>query len=175
VRRFRARLGYDAGMRQARLFAGALVALAVAGCGGGTDDGQRLTCGQEELRLEGTVDGATVSVVRATMGYAFANKLGDAPGTVDATTAQGQLAIEFSQLTADGGHSPARGAIVDSEVALDVGNCETEGFVSTLDLDADGNGAHFTLRQLKHAPYCTGAAATGQLSGCLGFKIFAAP
>ena len=74
-------------MRRARFLAATLVTLVLAGCGGGTNGGEPLVCGQGELRLEGTVDGTPVSVVRATTTYAFANKLGDAPGTVEATTA----------------------------------------------------------------------------------------
>jgi hypothetical protein len=41
--------------------------------------------------------------------------------------------------------------------------------ISTLVVDADGNGVHFTLRDLSDEPYCGGAAVTGELSGCLGF------
>jgi hypothetical protein len=158
-------------MRAAGLILGWLLAMGLVGCGDAAGDAAKLTCAPKELRVAGMADGNDVNLVRPVTTYAFANKLGAAgPGTVDASTAQGSLSLEFDMLTIDGGTSTARGSVVDADSSLSIGNCATGNFVSTLTVDADGNGVHFTLRNLNHEPYCGGAAVTGALSGCLGFS-----
>jgi hypothetical protein len=101
--------------------------------------------------------------------YAFANKFGGAPGTLDAMTGAGKLSLEFNQLTANGDSSPARGSITEAGL-LDVGNCATGDFVSTMTVAADGNGATFVLRQLNRNPYCGQQPVTGELRGCVGYN-----
>ena len=149
-----------------------LVVLLLTACGSPDDGNPGITCGEEQLKVVGTIDGVDVSLTRATTYYTFVNKLGDAPGTMDASTAQGMFSLEFNTLTADGQSSPARGSLVDSEGPLSVGNCETGEFSSTLTMDANGKGLHFTLRALHREPYCSAAAVTGELGGCMGFKKF---
>jgi hypothetical protein len=150
--------------------------LGTMACSSSSDDGSPetngLACGENQLKVTGAVDGADVNLVRSVTTYAFQNKFTDDPGSADASTAQGTLSLEFNKSLFDGESGPARGSFTDTEGALAVGNCETGDFVSALSMDADGNGVHFTLRSLKREPYCTGAAAAGDLSGCLGFMRF---
>jgi hypothetical protein len=158
-------------MRTNALLGGLILLSSVSACGGSDDDapvGGGLTCAPSELRVKGKLDGVDVSLVRPTNGYAFINKLSaDSLGTLDVATEQGSLSLEFNMLTANGDSSPARGSLVDAEGSLSVGNCESGDFASTIAIDADGDGVHFTLRSLHREPYCTGAAASGQLDGCV--------
>jgi hypothetical protein len=147
------------------------LALALVGCVGAAPGGApSVTCGEKELRVEGTLDGTDVSLVRSVDSYAFTNKL-DAtlPGTVEASSAEVTFLLEFDSLVFEGGSSAARGSLMDIPQGLAFGNCETGGFVSTLHKDADGGGVHFTLRELSHEPFCGGRAVPGELNGCLGF------
>jgi len=147
----------------------------LTGCGSDDADANggnttaSLSCAAKQLKAAGNINGQALSVERGVTNYRFENKLTTAPGRVSATTANGSLLIEFNRLTADGQSSPARGNFTDD--TLSIGNCETGDFVSTLTADADGNGVHFTLKQLVEAPYCSGDATTGaELSGCVGFE-----
>jgi hypothetical protein len=151
---------------------GTIAVLLLTACGSSDDDNPGIACGEEQLKVTGTIDGLDVSLTRATTSYTFINKLGDAPGAMDASTEQGILSLEFNTSTANGQSSPARGSLVDAEGSLSVGNCATGEFSSTLTMDASGNGIHFTLRALHREPYCSAAAVTGELGGCMGFKKF---
>jgi hypothetical protein len=152
------------------------LALATTACSSSSDDGAAetngLVCGEKELKVAGTLDGVAVNLMPSVTGYAFQNKYNDEPGSANATTAQGAFALEFNKSLFDGESGPARGSFSDTDGALSVGNCETGDFVSTLTMDEDGNGLHFTLRGLQREPYCNGAVVAGELSGCLGFSQF---
>lgn len=152
-----------------------MLGLPVAGCGG--DDGDSApantpTCGDGEVAVNGTIAGQTVAVRHAEQGHSFINKLGDDNGTLDMTSDQGALSLEFDQLVPHGGRTSAFGWFQDSDLGLDVGNCETGGFVSTLWIDDDGDGGRFVLRDLRRAPYCDGEAVTGELAGCFRYRPF---
>jgi hypothetical protein len=125
-----------------------------------------LTCELEQLRLRGSIDDAPIDISETASGFAFANKVTAAPGSLDVTIASGDFKLEFDMLTAFGGTSPARGFIKHDPSALSVGNCETGPFPSTMSISSDGNTINFSLSKLLHEPYCSGKAATGTLSGC---------
>ena len=112
-----------------------------------------------------------VAVRHREEGHSFVNALGGR-GMLDVTTDQGALSIEFDGLVSNGGSTSAFGWFQDDELALDVGNCETGGLVSTLSIDDDGDGGSFVLRDLRRAPYCDGEAVPGELSGCFRYRPF---
>jgi hypothetical protein len=159
------------GMKKLGVVGATFLALSTAACGSSDDDSAAsaptVSCNPQELKVSGTLDGTQVELVRATSGYAFVNKISASPGSADVTTPQGSLSLEFNKLVANGQSGPARGSFVDSEGALSIGNCETGDFVSTISMDAGGSAFHFTLRGLRHEPYCSGAAVVGELNGCV--------
>jgi len=159
------------GMKTLGVVGATILALVTTACSSSSDGPATptLACGSQELKVSGTLDGEGFDLVRRGSGYAFTNKIGADPGTMDVSSPQGALSIEFNKLIANGASGPARGSFTDTEGALSVGNCESGDFVSTLSADADGNGVHFTLRNLSREPYCGGAAVSGELSGCFGF------
>jgi len=150
----------------------AVLGLLLAGC---TDrpeveQGPVPGCGNGEVTVSGTIAGAMVAVRHREQGHSFINALGDLRGTLDVTTDQGALSLEFDELVPNGGSASAFGWFQDGDLGLDVGNCETGGFVSTLWLDDDGEGGSFVLRELRRAPYCDGEPVTGELSGCFRYR-----
>jgi len=165
-------IAYDADMRHVCPAWGLVLALGAAACGGSSGDsgnaGASLTCAPKQLRVQGSIDGMPIDINEMATGYAFVNKLGDSPGSLDAPLTNGELKIEFDTLTPFGGKSSARGFIKDGGASLSVGNCETGPFSSTMSISSDGNTMSFSLTQLVWEPYCGGQAATGDLSGCFG-------
>ena len=153
-----------------------LLALPLTGCGGDDDDGAppegTPACGDGELAVRGILDGQEIMLRHRERGHTFVNKLGAENGTLDVTTEQGALSLEFGELVPHGASTSAFGWFQDAGRDLDVGNCDTDGFVSTLRIDDDGDGVTFVLRDLRRAPYCGGAAVTGELAGCFRYQSF---
>ncbi len=96
--------------------------------------------------------------------YAFVNKLGDDNGSLDiGVGGADHVRVEFTKLVPDGATVDARGSIQLAS-GLDVGNCETGGLPSKLEV-YDGFW-RFELRDVAMAPYCSGAAVAESVSGC---------
>jgi hypothetical protein len=172
-------------MRYVRLVLTMALSLTAAACGGsdrgasdlgaGGDGGggsaSTPRCADGELRVVGSIDGEEVNIVRKVIEHRFVSKSGEL-GTVDARTAKGTLSMVFEGvMVADSASSDARGAFVDAEGAISVGNCETGDLVSSLTRYEDREGFDFSLRDLHREPYCTGAEVSGVLNGCMSFNL----
>jgi hypothetical protein len=148
------------------LVAVGLVAVA-SGC---SDDGfDALFCGDGEVFIEGESDGDAISDSRQSFtSYSFINALGDSDGELMIGFAGGdQLYLTWPELTANGGTVSARGYVDFSPGGgVNLGNCDTGGFVSTLVIDGDGDGGTFRLTDLRPDPYCTSTPVVGELRGC---------
>lgn len=122
------------------------------------------SCGVGELAVVGILDGIQVSDRVTGYNFTFINKLGAGPGTLDADKDSVAVHIEWGVLLANGDHTSARGWARGS--GFDVGNPANAAFSGTLSLDADGEGGQFLLQDLRHAPYESGAAIRGAITGC---------
>ncbi len=150
-------------MKRIQLAAAAL--LMVAACGGGGLDAPACADGEVAVRAE-----LGDQVIEDSRGgytsYGFINAFGDNLGTLTIGFGDGSsLGLEWEELVANGDSVPARGALAFGG-ELDVGMCETGPFSGTLEMDDDGDGGRFQLVDLRSAPYCTGLAVSGTVTGC---------
>ena len=136
----------------------------LAACGGGLD---APTCADGEVTVRGDLGGGVVEDSRGgSTQYTFINAFGGNPGSLDIGFVDGAaLHLEWEELVANGDSVPARGALAFGG-ELDVGMCETGPYSGTLEMDDDGDGGRFQLVDLHTAPYCTGAAVDGTVTGC---------
>ena len=148
-----------------------VLAFATASCGSdaitsGNNDPVPPTprCAAGELAVVGILDGVQVSDRVTGYNFLFINKLGPGPGTIDADKDSFVLHIEWGVLLANGDSTKARGWARGS--GFDVGNPANAAFSGTLSLDDDGEGGHFLLKELRHAPYESGAVIRGAVAGC---------
>jgi hypothetical protein len=148
---------------------------ACGACGGGGGDpdggdGGVPTCAAGELRYAGTLDGLPVSGVEDLSGHTLVNL---ASGGLNCYlevyfTPSGKLHLEWPQTVLDDTESAGAGSLnLAAQGGLNAGNCNGAGFPSSFTLVEDG--ARFTLRELRAAPYCTGAAIAGEIRGCAAF------
>lgn len=160
-----------------------LVSIFLVACGGeGTmgpvDD---VPCDEPgEVWFSGTVDGLPVEGNLVARSFVFENAFGGGTtGRLEVVfSADGadRLFLEFSTNIDDGETSAARGFIdLSGQGGVSAGNCDIEGFYSTIGLnaapDADAGtplppGGTFTLRGLRAEPFCTGRDLTGTITGC---------
>ena len=122
------------------------------------------SCAAGELAIVGILDGIHVSDRVTGYNFAFINKLGAGPGTLDADKDSVALHIEWGVLLANGDSTNARGWARGS--GFDVGNPANAAFSGTLSLDDNGEGGHFLLKELRQAPYESGAVIRGAVAGC---------
>jgi len=122
------------------------------------------SCAAGELAIVGILDGIHVSDRVTGYNFAFINKIGAGPGTLDADKDSVALHIEWGVLLANGDSTNARGWARGS--GFDVGNPANAAFSGTLSLDDNGEGGHFLLKELRQAPYESGAVIRGAVAGC---------
>ncbi len=139
--------------------------LLVAACGGGGLDAPACADGVVAVRAE--LGEELIEDSRSGLtSYGFINAFGDNLGTLTIGFADGStLSLEWEELVANGDSVPARGALAFGG-QLDLGMCETGPFSGTLEMDDDGDGGRFQLVDLHTAPYCTGTAIEGTVTGC---------
>jgi len=136
-----------------------LVLLTLAACG--SDDIDAPECAAGQLRVV-TPDSDEVFTPSSAL---WVNKLGADNGRLEVSTAAGDhVLVEFDELVANGDTTQARGYVTLAS-GLDVGNCETGGFVSLVSPRGDSLYV-FELSSLHVAPYCSGAAYDGSITGC---------
>ena len=89
----------------------AVFGLLLAGCTDApeVEQGPAPGCGNGEVTVSGTVAGEMVAVRHREQGHSFTNALGDSRGTLDMTTNQGALSLEFDELVPNGGSTSAFG------------------------------------------------------------------
>lgn len=148
-----------------------LVMVLVVGCGGGDDGGvdeglDPPTCQPDSvLRYVHDLNGTLEMGELPPGNYAFVNKLGDDPGSLQVGDANGTeyIRVEFDRLVADGSTVDAGGLVELGALAL--GNCDTDrpGRFTAL----SGDGWSFTLVDLREAPYCDQPPRTGSFAACL--------
>lgn len=99
-------------------------------------------------------------------GYSFVNVAGIDPGHLDIVFSDGftRLILEFTDELQPGGEVQAVGTFQTAEI--DLGNCVTEGFSSTLTQSENASGGRFTLTNLREYMYCMGMPVPGTLYGC---------
>ena len=146
--------------------------LLLSGCGSGSDnaDGGDLTCSAAEFKVAGNAGGTPVSEIMAVAGQALFNVPGDNGCYVNVYfDGGGRLRLEWENTLPDGLSAPASGSVnLETHGSINLGNCSGAGFVSEISMET--NGVSFVLHNLREAPYCSGAAVSGELSGCAGFK-----
>ncbi len=156
-------------------FAG-IVVLLLSGCGSGADnadggvDGGDLTCAAAEFKVTGNVDGALISENMVVAGQALYNIPGDNGCYVNIYfEGGGRLRLEWENTLPDGQSAQATGSVnLETQGGINLGNCSGAGFVSQVTMET--GGVSFVLHELRKAPYCSGAAVSGDLAGCAGFK-----
>jgi hypothetical protein len=140
-----------------------MAVLVLAACGGSDDSLDAPDdCGSDELHaIYGSgEDSLTVTT------HVFVNKISDDPGALAiGMPGSDYVYLEFDKLVPNGGTVDARGSIQLTTSGLDVGNCETGGFVSQLFVGGDSL-YRFELSNLAMAPYCSGESFAGSVSGC---------
>jgi hypothetical protein len=149
----------------------ASLAIFLLACGGGgPGEADYPTCQAKEVHAIGTVSSTLYVFVGFVTGYALVNAIAGAEGTLDVDMDFGDrnLHLEWPTLVANGGSVAARGSLDTGTTATDFafGNCDTDAFSGSLELDADGDGGRFLLRALATKPYCGGQSVTGELLGC---------
>jgi hypothetical protein len=158
-----------------RLTIGFLTALAASACGSGGNSGPDggdggLTCGPLAFALQGEVEGQPVAEQATVAGQALVNvPSGTLPCSLNLYfEGGGRLRLEWAQTAPNDTPTPATGSInLEAHGKLNYGACDTEGYLSEMTLLS--SGVRFTLRKLHEAPYCTGAAVSGELTGCASF------
>ena len=153
---------------------------ALAGCGGGNGDGDggsdgdgsngAPVCGVEQFIAVGTLNGSPVDERATVSGQFLVNVPGDTGCHVNVYfQGGGRLQLEWADTLTAGESSPAAGSVnLEAQGGTNAGNCSDRGYASEMTmLD---NGVEFILRGLYQAPYCSGAAYTGELAGCARFK-----
>jgi len=146
-----------------------VLTMCLAACGGGDDDFEAPTCGDNEFKLEGSIDDTPISEVRSDYAsYVFVNKIGEDLGQLDVTFADDDtLSLRFPDLVANGDSVEARGGLAFIEASLILGNCEDDGFPGILRMDDDGDGGTFLLTSLHRGGVpCNGGLVDGELTGC---------
>lgn len=148
---------------------------ACGGSGGGGDGGADGSdgppvCGSVEFIATGTLNGSPVEERATVSGQFLVNVPGDTGCYVNVYfEGGGRLRLEWADTLAAGQSSPAAGSVnLEAQGGINVGNCSDRGYASRMTMLE--NGVEFTLRNLYTAPYCSGAAYTGELTGCAAFK-----
>lgn len=154
------------------------ICLFVASCGGGNGNGDGGSdgsngppvCGAVEFIAVGTLNGSAVEERATVSGQFLVNVPGDTGCYVNVYfQGGGRLRLEWADTLAAGQSSPAAGSVnLEAQGGINAGNCSDRGYASEMTMLE--NGVEFTLRNLHQAPYCSGAAYTGELSGCATFK-----
>ncbi|MFP2907439.1 hypothetical protein ACLESD_20795 [Pyxidicoccus sp. 3LFB2] len=134
---------------------------------------------EEQLVLEGTLDGQPINVRMDSYGHSFSN-LGAGGSShfeifgppADASPYSVLLRIDFDKVVRNGRQVPARGVVELVDEGVVAGNCEDDGFTGLIAQSDDGETTSFVLRNLKASPYCGGAARSGELRGCFLYEGF---
>ena len=156
----------------------AILTLAACGNGNGNGDGGSdgdgsngpPVCGIDEFIAVGTLNGSPVDERATVSGQRLVNIPEDTGCHVNVYfQGGGRLQLEWADTLAAGESSPAAGSVnLEAQGGINAGNCSDRGYASEMTmLD---NGVEFVLRGLHQAPYCSGAAYTGELAGCAMFK-----
>jgi hypothetical protein len=158
-----------------------LAFLTLAGCGGGNGGGDAGSdgndgsggppaCGLQEFIATGTLNGSPVEERATVSGQFLVNVPGDTGCYVNVYfEGGGRLRLEWADTLAAGEDSPASGSVnLEAQGGMNAGNCSDAGYASEMTMLE--NGVEFVLRNLRQAPYCSGAAYTGELTGCASFK-----
>ena len=156
----------------------AILTLAACGNGNGGGDGGSdgdgsngpPVCGLQEFIAVGVLNGSPVEERATVSGQFLVNTPGDTGCYVNVYfEGGGRLRLEWADTLAAGESSPASGSVNrEAQGGLNAGNCSTSGYPSEMTmLDS---GVEFVLKNLRQAPYCSGAAYTGELAGCASFK-----
>ena len=154
-----------------------LAIIAFQACGGGDGGGDGgadgsdgpPVCGAVEFIAVGTLNGSPVEERATVSGQFLVNVPGDTGCHVNVYfQGGGRLQLEWADTLAAGHSSPAAGSVNrEAQGGINVGNCSDRGYASEMTMLE--NGVEFTLRNLHQAPYCSGPAVTGELSGCAMF------
>lgn len=145
--------------------------LAACGGGGSSLEVEQASCQVDELNYVHTLDDGTGEGNFPVDGYIFANALRDGNGeehlgVLDLRAGTATIVhVEFEDLLVGGGTVDARGHVKLVDLGIDVGNCETASFSGRIS-DIAG-GWSFTLEDLRASPYCSGAAVSGAIAGCI--------
>jgi hypothetical protein len=153
----------------------AILAGAACGNGSGNSDGGSdgsngpPVCGAVEFIAVGTLNGSAVEERATVSGQFMVNVPGDTGCYVNVYfEGGGRLRLEWADTLAAGHSSPAAGSVnLEVQGGINAGNCSDRGYASEMTMLE--NGVEFTLRNLHQAPYCSGAAYTGELTGCAMF------
>jgi hypothetical protein len=154
----------------------AIFALEACGGGGGSGDGGSdgsngsPICGAVKFIAVGTLNGSPVEERATVSGQFLVNVPGDTGCYVNVYfEGGGRLRLEWEDTLAAGQSSQASGSVnLEAQGGINVGNCSDRGYASEMTMLE--NGVEFTLKNLHQAPYCSGAAYTGELAGCATFK-----
>lgn len=160
-----------------RILVALFTVLILAACGNGNGNGDGGSdgsngppvCGAVEFIAVGTLDGLPVEERATVSGQFLVDMPGDTGCYVNVYFAGGgRLRLEWADTLAAGQSSPAAGSVNrEAQGGINVGNCSDRGYASEMTMLE--NGVEFTLRSLHQAPYCSGPAVTGELSGCAMF------
>ena len=151
---------------------------ALSACGGGDGGGDGGSdgsdgppaCGAVEFIAVGTLNGSPVEERATVTGQFLVNVPGDTGCYVNVYfEGGGRLRLEWADTLAAGQSSPASGSVnLEAQGGINAGNCSDRDYASRMTMLQ--NGVEFTLKNLHTAPYCSGAAYTGELAGCAAFK-----
>jgi|GEM_PF-1619663 len=154
-----------------------LAIFALPACGGGNSGGDGGSdgsdgppvCGAVEFIAVGTLNGSPVEERATVSGQFLVNVPGDTGCYVNVYfEGGGRLRLEWADTLAAGQSRPAAGSVnLEAQGGINVGNCSDRGYASEMTMLE--NGVEFTLKSLHQAPYCSGAAYTGELAGCARF------
>lgn len=147
-----------------------LLVLAAAACGGSPDEEIPVCTEAGSVAFAGELDGEEVSERLTTVAFTDEDLTGPTRSLEIAFSSTGlaRIALEYGD-EPDGGERTyaARGYIDLSERGgLVAGNCNIDGFISTVRFDADGLGGTFTFRGLREQPFCDGRSMVGVINGC---------
>jgi hypothetical protein len=125
------------------------------------------TCGLNEFRVEGTVDGQAWSLLwQGGVGMSY---MGGESFDVSQTGTGNALSLAIDG-TGRKKDLPARGFITSDENGA-VGNCDSGDYDSRFwdlaELSEEKSIYAFSLRHLRAEPYCDGPELSGHLDGCI--------
>ena len=149
-----------------------------AACSGSNDqnnpnDGglESLVCQSREFSVKGSLSGEAcvadwcgqVSEQVDIAGFALVNEVTDTGCHLNLYFAGGgRLRLEWDQPLSVGQTTTTAGSVnLEVQGGLNVGNC-----AQSSQMTLQENSVEFTLKELHLAPYCSGAAISGELHGC---------
>jgi hypothetical protein len=116
------------------------------------------------VAFSGTLDGMMIDEVLDGVDF---RQSGDRLEITFSSNGVDRMLLEYLGSLDPGDSIAARGFIdLSDSGGMSVGNCDIDGFFSTITRDEGDQGGTFVLRGLHAEPFCTGRELVGTLTGC---------